>query len=527
MANTYDAIVIGAGHNGLTAAAYLAKAGQRVLVLERRPVVGGSVVTEEIWPGCRVDTVQHRGQLAADVVRDLNLAQHGLQMLNTHPGLFAPQPDGGALWLTPGRAAESIARFSRADAQKWPDFFALLMKVAGFLNDAYALTMPRLPQPALAEVPALAQLALKLRGLGRRDMMEAIRLLPMSLDELLSEWFESDALKGALGALGVHGLTQGPLSAGTAYLLLHYWTLQNGPFRPTAKGGLGAISQALAKAAVAHGAEIRTGAEVAQICVDDDRATGVRLAGATRAGDELRARRVISALDPRRTFLELVGPLALDPHFVHAVRNIKLRGSFAKVHFALNGLPHFPAAPDAAALGGTIVIAPSLLYLERAYDAAKYGGLSEQPYLEITIPSLTDPSLAPPGRHVMSVHMQYAAYRGMTDDSRLKIEKTVLATLSQYAPNLHSSVISSHVLTPHDLEREYGLTEGNLHHGELMLDQFLFMRPIPGWAQYRTPIDGLWLCGPGTHPGGGVSGMPGRNAAREIVKDAKGDRVTG
>jgi phytoene dehydrogenase-like protein len=515
MTTLYDSIVIGAGHNGLTAAAYLTKAGQRVLVLERRPVVGGSVVTEELWPGFRVDTVQHRGQLAADVVRDLNLAQHGLQMLHTHSGLFAPQPEGGALWLTPGRAVDSIARFSKTDAQKWPDFCALLLKVAGFLNEAYALTMPRLPQPNVAEAPALAQLGLKLRGLGKRDMMEAIRVLPMSLDELFSEWFESDALKGALGALGVHGLTQGPLSAGTAYLLLHYWTLQNGPFRLTAKGGLGAISQALAKAAAALGAEIRTGVEAAQILVDDGRATGVRLA----SGEELRARRVVSATDPKRTFLQLVGPLELDPHFVHAVQCIKMRGSFAKVHFALNGLPHFPAAPDAAALGSTIIIAPSLPYLERAYDAAKYGGLSEQPYLEVTLPSLNDPSLAPAGQHVMSVHMQYAAYRGETGDWRAEIERRVIETLSVYAPNLRSLISHSHVLTPHDLEREYGLTEGNLHHGELMLDQFLFMRPVPGWAHYRTPIDGLWLCGPGTHPGGGVSGMPGRNAAREILKE--------
>ncbi len=514
MTTLYDAIIVGAGHNGLTAAAYLAQAGQRVLVLERRSVVGGSVVTEELWPGFRVDTVQHRGQLAADVVRDLNLTQHGLQMLTTHPGLFAPQPDGGALWITPGRAAESIARFSKADAQKWPGFFALLRKVADFLKHAYALTMPRLPQPDLAEAPALAQLGLKLRGLGKRDMMEALRILPMSLDELLGEWFESDALKGALGALGVHGLTQGPLSAGTAYLLLHYWTLQDGPFRLTAKGGLGAISQALARAAAANGAEIRTSAEVGQICVADGRVTGVRLAN----GDELRARRVVSALDPKRTFLQLVGPLELDPHFVHAVHCIKMRGSFAKVHFALNGLPHFSAAPDTAALGGTIVIAPSLRYLERAYDAAKYGGLSEQPYLEITLPSLNDPSLAPAGQHVMSVHMQYAAYRGENEDWRSEIVRRVIETLSVYAPDLQSLISHSHVLTPHDLEREYGLTEGNLHHGELMLDQFLFMRPVPGWAQYRTPIDGLWLCGPGTHPGGGVSGLPARNAAREILR---------
>jgi phytoene dehydrogenase-like protein len=520
MTSTFDTIVIGAGHNGLTAAAYLAKAGQRVLVLERRSVVGGSVVTEEVWPGFRVDTVQHRGELRADVMRELNLRQYGLPPAHVG-GLFAPQLDGAALTLSPDlpTTVQSIARLSKADAEKWPRFVRRMNLIAGFLNEVYAHTFPRVPKVDAAEAPLLAQLGLKLRGLGGKEMMEALRLLPMSLTELLDEWFESDALKGAVGARGVHGLSQGSMSAGTAFLLLHHWANSNGLFQSTVPGGVGQITQALARAAQAYGAEIRTGAEVERICVSDGRATGVRLS----SGDEIPARRVVSAADPRRTFLDLVGPLELDPEFVWAVQNIKLRGCMAKVNFALDGLPEFRGA-EGRALHGVIVIAPSLVYLERAYDAAKYGGLSEQPYLEVTLPSITDPSLAPPGKHVMSVHVQYAAYRGETDDWRSAIERRVIETLSLYAPNLQSLISHVHVLTPRDLEREYALSEGNLYHGEMMLDQILFMRPIPGWAQYRTPIEGLWLCGPGTHPGGGVSGASGRNAAKQILKGEGGTR---
>jgi phytoene dehydrogenase-like protein len=518
MTNTYDTLIIGAGHNGLTAAAYLAKAGQKVLVLERRDIVGGSVVTEEVWPGFKVDTLNHRGELRPDIVRDLNLTQHGLEMIRDDAGLFAPQMDGGALMLSPNQArtVEAIARCSRADAKRWPDFVAFMSKVAGFLSEVYAMTFPRVPRVDASEGPALAQLGLKLRGLGKKDMPEALRTLPMSLTELLDEWFESDAVKGAVGAQGVHGLMQGPLSAGTAFLLLHHWVNHHGLFKATARGGLGALTQALARSARAFGAEMRTNAEAARITVKDGAATGVVLA----SGEEITARRLLSSADPRRTFLGLVGPLELDPEFVWQVQNIKLRGCVAKVNLALSGLPDFKGA-DAAALRGTIVISPGLYYLERAYDAAKYGGLSERPYLEATIPTLSDPSLAPAGQHLLSVHMQYAPYRGEVENWRSEIERVVIETLSQHAPNLNSLIAHAHILTPHDLERTYALTEGNLHHGEMMLDQILFMRPIPGWAQYRTPIDNLYLCGAGTHPGGGVSGACGRNAARQVLKDMK------
>jgi phytoene dehydrogenase-like protein len=526
----YDSIIIGAGHNGLTTAAYLAKAGQKVLVLERRDIVGGSVVTEEFLSGYRVDSCCHTGVLNPDVVRDLGLSQLNARAANLTPSVFAPQPEGrkslsgdSYLRLSSGMAQtiDSIARFSKADAKQWPAFVALLTKVAGFLNEVYSTTFPRVPKVDVSEAPVLAQLGLKLRGLGKKDMMEAIRLLPMSAVELLDEWFESDALKGAIGAQAIHNLTQGPMAAGTAYNLAHGWAINNGLFKSTPKGGVGALTQTLAQAAKTFGAEIRTGAEVARVNVQDGRAVGVTLTN----GETLTAKRIVSNADPRRTFLTLVGPMELDPHFVWAVQNIKLRGSTAKVHLALNGLPAFTANPDPAVLRGTTVIAPSLNYLERAYDAAKYGDYSQKPYLEITVPTLADPSLAPEGKHVMSIHVQYAPYHlktGTWDDKRSTLGDLVIETLSDYAPTLKSLISNLQVLTPLDLENIYGLTEGNLNHGEIMLDQILFMRPIPGYAQYRTPIDNLYLCGSGTHPGGGVSGACGRNAAKQVLKDLKG-----
>ncbi len=526
MTHSYDAIIIGAGHNGFTTAAYLAKAGLKTLIVERRDIVGGSVVTEEFAKGYRVDSCFHTGMLHPAVVRDLNLS---LDSASSALSLFAPQPDGrrspsgdSHLLLSPGLAqtTDSIAHYSKADARQWPTFVALLSKVAGFLNEVYSSPFPRVPKVEPAEAPALAQLGLKLRGLGKKDMIEALRLLPMSAVELLDEWFESDALKGALGAQAVHNLTQGPMSAGTAYNFVHQWVVNNGLFKPVVKGGVGQLTQALAKAAQAFGAEICLGAEVARILVKDGQTAGVVLAN----GDEISSRLVISNADPRRTFLGLVGPLELDPRFVWNVQNIKLRGAAARMHLALDGLPQFTAAPDANALRGVTVIAPSLHYLERAYDAAKYGEYSQKPYLEITIPTLSDPSLAPEGKHVMSIHAQFAPYPLKGKEWSVEREawgEAVIKTLSEYAPNLRSLITNYQLLTPLDLERTYFLTEGNLNHGEMMLDQILFMRPIPGWHQYRTPIDNLYLCGSGVHPGGGISGLCGRNAARQVLRDLK------
>ncbi len=516
MSTKYDAIIIGAGHNGLTTAAYLAGAGQRVLVLERRDVVGGSVVTEELWPGYRVDTLQHYGALRPDIVRDLGLARFGLT--TTQVGLTALQPGGDALALVPSVAAsaQAIAAVSQADAERWPAFVALMAKVAGFLNEVYAAPFPRVPQVDAAEAPALAQLGLKLRGLGKKDMVEAIRVLPMSMLELLDEWFESDLLRGALAARGVHGLMQGPMGAGTGFLFLHHWANNDSLYQRQVRGGVGALSAALAKAAEAAGATLRLGAEVAHVRLTGDQADGVVLAN----GDEIAARRVVSALDPRRTFLNLVGPDALDPEFVWTTQNIKMRGCTAKVNLALDGLPEFKGVSEPA-LRGTLVLSPSLNDLERAYDAAKYGRISERPYLEVSVPTLADPGLAPAGKHILSVHMQFAPYKSEVEGWSAAIEKTVVQALAQFAPDLPGRIVYSQVLTPHDLEAKFGLTEGNLYHGEMMLDQILFMRPMSGWAQHRTPIDGLFLCGPGTHPGGGVSGASGRNAARVILKQIR------
>lgn len=514
MATHFDAIIIGAGHNGLTTAAYLAKAGQRVLVLERRDVVGGTVSTEELWPGYRIDPVQHFGRLAPDVVRDLGLKVGA----HTRVPLVGLQRNGEALVLESDAAASAraIARFSAADAGRWPAFVTLMGKVAGFLNEVYAAPFPRVPKVDAAEAPALAQLGLKLRGLGKTDMVEAVRVLPMSMHELLDEWFESDALRGLLAARGVHGLTQGPMSAGTAFLFLHHWAVQGSLFPTSVRGGVGTLSSALAQAAEGAGVEIRHGAEVVRIRLEGDRATGVVLAN----GDEISASRVVSALDPRRTFLGLVGPEALDPEFVWATQNIKMRGSVARINLAVDGLPAFGGVSEAG-LRGALVVSPSLNDLEKAYDASKYGRLSDRPYLEVSVPTLADPDRAPAGKHILSIHLQYAPFKAESADWSDRLLKLALSALTDYAPDLASRVEHSQVLTPHALEDCYGLTEGNLFHGEMMLDQILFMRPLSGWAQHRTPIENLFLCGPGTHPGGGVSGASGRNTARQMLKTLK------
>lgn len=517
--NTYDIILIGAGHNGLTAAAYLAKAGQKVLVLERRALVGGTVATEELWPGFKVDTVQQHGQIRPDIARDLNLAQHGLEPVAAVGSIFAPRPDGSHLYLAPNytQATEAIARFSKTDAKHWPAFVSLMGKVANFLSDVYALTPPHLPKVDPAEGPALAQIGLKLRGLGKKDMMEVIRLVPMAALEMLDEWFESDAMRGVISAQAVHDLVQGPMGAGTVYNFSHHWVNHNGLFKTTPKGGVGQISQALAKAAQAFGAELRLNAEVAQINITDRRATGVTL----KSGETFTARVIVANADPRHTLLGLVDPLELDPEAIHQAQQIKMRSATAKLHLALSGLPRFTAAPDANALRGTTVIAPSLNYVEKAYDATKYGECSAQPYLEVSLPTLTDPSRAPEGKHILSIHAQFAPYQlkhGDWQTQRDVLSKTILDTLQAYAPDLSSLITHSHLITPLDLEQTYGLTGGNLNHGEMMLDQFFFMRPMVGYTQYNTPIENLYLCGAGTHPGGGVSGASGRNAARQVLK---------
>lgn len=530
MSGRDPAVVIGAGHNGLVTAARLAKAGLRVIVLERRGQIGGAATTEEFHPGFRCDTGAHRlGGLRPEVVRELKLARHGLRLVRPDPTLFAPLPDGRYLLLRrdPVDTATSIRAIAPADAARWPEFSARMAAIVGFLEKLHAIAPPRVLAGDRSDVLKMLKLGARLRLAGRETMIDVLRTLPMSVAELVDEWFESEPLKGVLAAGGVDGLDHGPRAAGTAHLLLHHhaWTDGASPRSPSfVQGGMVALADALAAAARAAGAELRTGVEVAAIRVRDGRATGVRLTD----GTAIDANRVASSADPQRTFLELLDPAALEAGFLRAVRNIRYRGACAKVHLALGDLPRFTAAPyddGDAHLHGLISISPDLEYLERAHDDAKYGEPSHRPYLEAVIPTLHSPSLAPAGKHVMSIRVQYAPYRlkdrDWDDAGRDELGDRVVRTLADYAPDLPGLIEAREVLTPVDLERRFGLTQGNIDHGAMTLDQLFLMRPVPGWARYRTPIEGLYLCGAGAHPGGGVTGSPGYNSAAEILRDLK------
>jgi phytoene dehydrogenase-like protein len=527
MSKTYDAIIIGGGHNGLVAAAYLAIAGRRVLVLERRAIVGGAAVTEELFPGFRFSTcADGAGYLSPQIRRDLNLDAFGLQILPADPVLFSPQPDGSHLtiWRDTDRTVKEIERFSAADAVRYPVFVDLMSKIAGVVGGMMQITPPDLPDMSWGDLRGLLTMTGTVRTLGRKNVNHLLRVLPMPVADLLNEWFESDALKGAIAANGVRHISWGPQEAGTAYMMLYNWAgSDNRLFRSAGvvKGGMGELTQAIAKAAESFGAEIRTEAEVTYVTAQGGRATGTTLA----SGEAIEARVVVSNADPRTTFLELLGPRYLAASFVGHVQNIKYRGSGARVHLALSELPEFTAIngdDPGTYLRGPIQIAPSMEYIQRAYDPVKYGQFSRRPYLDIIIPTLTDPGLAPKGQHIMSITAKYAPYHLRGTDwqaQRDAFGESVINTLAKYAPNIRDAILHCQVMTPLDLEAVYGLPEGNPNHGEMTLDQFLHIRPIPGWAQYRTPLDGLYLCGAGTHPGGGVTGMPGKNAAREILKD--------
>ncbi|MFQ5708017.1 MAG: phytoene desaturase family protein [bacterium] len=524
---TFDALIIGGGHNGLVAAATLAQAGKSVLVVEQRPTLGGAAATEEVFPGFKINTGAHdAGLFLTSLLGKFELQKHGLAFIESPVAVWAPQADGTALtlWRDPKRNREEIRRFSTSDADKWPDFLRTLQCVTRVLRTLRTLTPPDLADKSFSEVLPWLKVALRLKRMGKHDMMEFFRILPMTTKEFLDEWFESETLKGVLGAAGVTGSMQGPQASGTAFMMLYqYLGAGNGGFRASrfVRGGMGNLSKALAEFARQHGAEIRTGVAVSQIVVNGGKAAGVVLAN----GEEIAAHTVLSNADPARTFFKLVGAPGLGPQFVRKVRNIRYRGSTAKVNLALNGLPHFAGTANSEAqLSGHILICPDLEYLERAYDDAKYGQFSKQPYLDIVLPTLLDASLAPAGKHIMSISMQYAPYHlkdGTWDEAREKLGDCVVNTLSQFAPNLPDLILHRQVLTPLDWEREYGLTEGSIFHGQMGLDQLLFMRPVAGFGQYRTPIENLYLCGAGTHPGGGVTGAPGFNAAREVLKDWK------
>jgi len=495
--NTYDYIIIGAGHNGLVAAGYLAKKGKKVLVLERRDIIGGQVVTENFGDGFTVDSLYAGGTLRPDIVKDLKLASFGLQSDSVRKPFISLQTDSNHLVLDadPAKAAESIKRFSEKDAANWFPFMEFMKKATKFMHSANSKIMPRLPKGFnFSEGMDLAKLGLDLRMQGGPDMMRIIRGIPMTAEEFVDEWFESDVVKGAVASLGIHGFTLGVMGAGTGYTLMHNWANRGGMSHVSVDGGVGKITEALASAVKSFGGEIRTNTEVKQVTVKDMRATGVVLSN----GAEIVANNVISAADPKHTFLELVGAMELPPEFVWNVQSIKMRGSVSKVHLLTDGSHGIPE--------GTVALAQSIKYLEKAYDAAKYHSISEQPYLEVTTSG-----------NVVSIHFQFAAYQLKDSDWKVesgKLEKLAIDTLAEYFVNLKSSIVNTKTLTPLDIEKTYGLTEGDLNHGQLMLDQFMFMRPIPGWSNHKTPLDNLYLCGSGVHGGGGVSGVSGRNVVK-------------
>jgi phytoene dehydrogenase-like protein len=521
---TYDVAIIGAGHNGLTAAAYLARAGRTVLVLERRHVIGGAAVTEEVFPGFHFSVCSYVvSLLRPEIIRELDLPRHGLQLLPLD-GTFTPLPDGDYLWRTDDHALthRELSRHSRRDAERYDEFTAAMARMAAFVKPMLGVIPPDSRHPGLRGVLQLAGVARRYRQLAPADQMRLVQMLSMSAVDFLHQWFEADPLVATMAASGIIGTFLGVRSPGTAYVLLHHYMGEiDGVFRSwgVPRGGTGAVSNAIAAAAREAGAHIRTSSGVARINVRGNVVDGVVLEN----GDDIRARVVISSVDPHVTFLRLVDASALPDDFVEAVRHYRFRGASAKVNLALDALPIFASRPDGDAhLRGAISISPGVDYMERAYDDAKYGAFSRRPYMDIVIPSLSDPSLAPPGKHVMSCFVQYAPYQlasGTWDQQRDAFGDTVLDTLAEYAPNVRNIVLHRQVVTPLDLEREWGLTEGNIFQGELSPDQLFFMRPIPGWAQYRTPVHGLYMCGAATHPGGGIMGAPGRNAARKILSE--------
>ena len=521
--NRYDVIVIGAGANGLASAALIAKKGKRVLLLERRDVAGGTNATEEFHPGFRASACREdAGWVPESLVRRLELTRHGLQWLQPTAGMVSLSSGAPPIATYPdvARTVDSLKTHSPIDAAKWPAFTAFVDRVAGFLQAAYSLRAPKVQSRALGDLFALAGLGQRLRRLGKRDMMEVLRVVPMPVSDLAEEWFSLESLRAALAVAGSRDVMHGPMSGGTALVFLHNQVGQAAGsigVRRVPRGGTGALASAFAGAAREAGVEIRLGAEVRQVMIEKARVTGIRLA----TGEEIGATQVISSADPKRSF-SWIDPMWLDPELLRAVDNIRMRGSTARVHYALEALPKFQSGGVEVprdALGGTLVLAQSMASVERAYDAAKFGEVPAAPALTFTIPTLLDSSLAPDRKHVMSVsvhHVPYARREGWNGSSAAALGQQVTSMLSSVAPELRERIVHQSVLTPADLETRYGCTEGNLSHGELALDQFLFMRPVPSCARYTTPLPGFSLCGTGSHPGL-ASGAAALMAAKEVA----------
>lgn len=521
--NKYDCIVIGGGHNGLVNAAYLARAGKRVLVLERRHVLGGAAVTEEVFPGFKFSVCSYVvSLLRPEIIRELDLPRHGLEILPLD-GTFTPMPNGDYLWRVNDHAKtrREIARHSRLDAEAYDEYGKAMVEMAHFVKPIMNMTPP---DPASLNPKGLIQLLTmgrRFQKLSSEDKYNQVQLMTMSAVDFLDQWFETDVLKATMSASGIIGTFLGVRSPGTAYVLLHHYMGEiDGAFRSwgLARGGTGAISNSIADAAREAGAEIRTESPIAKIILKHGQAKGVVLDN----GDEIYADVISSSVDPRLTFMKMIGEEHLPDDFVADIKRYKFRGSSGKVNLALDALPNFNSRPGAGPhLRGAVSISPSVDYMERAYDDAKYGRYSRRPYIDMVIPTLTDPSVAPPGKHVMSCFVQYAPYnlKGNWDDEREAFGDTVIETIAEHAPNIKDIILHRQVLTPLDLEREFGLSEGNIFQGELTLEQLFFLRPAPGWAQYRSPIKDLYMCGSATHPGGGIMGASGRNAAMMILKD--------
>jgi len=526
MPQFYDVVVIGGGHNGLVNAAYLAKAGKKVLVLESRGVLGGAAVTEEIFPGFLFSELSYVvSLLRPEIIRELDLPRHGLEILPLD-GTFSPMLNGDYLWRVNDHAKtqREIRRHSRLDAEAYDEFSKLMTPMCRFVKPLLSMIPPDPTTLNPRDLKQLNFLLQRFRELSSDERYTLVQLMTMSAADFLDQWFETDVLKATMSASGIIGTFLGIRSPGTAYVLLHHYMGEiDGAFRSWgfSRGGTGGISLAIASAAREAGAEIRTQAAVTRILVKNGRACGVVL----KSGEEISCNVVSSSVDPHLTFEVFLEPKDLPSDFLESVRRYKFRGSSGKVNLALDGLPNFRALPGVGAhLRGAMSISPKMEYMERAYDDAKYGYFSRRPYIDMVIPSLTDPSVAPPGKHVLSCFVQYAPYKlaeGTWDDQKEAFGNNVIDTIAEHAPNIKDIIIGKQFVTPLDMEREFGLTQGNIFQGELSLEQLFFLRPVPGWAYYRTPVSNLYMCGSATHPGGGIMAANGRIASQVILKEWK------